>query len=422
MNDTLTKHLLTKRILDAQTSEDCIAKNGYPILKKAIALGRQGIIDEIKASGLKGRGGAGFPTGLKMEAVSQAMGTPKYIICNADEGEPGNFKDRYLLENDPHQLIEGMIISAYAVGAAHGYIFIRGEYSVPIDKIRKALRTAQSIGCLGDNILDSGFSFDIEIYTGAGSYVCGEEFALMVCIEGKPGRATYKPPFPTTEGLFNKPTQINNVETLSNIPRIIEYGADAFAAIGTDSSKGTKLISLCGNIKNPGLFEVPFGVSLRDVIETLGGGVPTGRSIKMVQLAGASGPCIPPSLLDTKIDYNVMAQADLTLGSGAIIVMDDRIDILDILKRTLEFFAHESCGKCTPCREGITHMTILLGRFIAGTATFDDLKLLEILIETISQASICGLGQATPTAVASVLKYFREEFTSKIVAQKGGTA
>jgi NADH:ubiquinone oxidoreductase subunit F (NADH-binding) len=412
----LIRKVLTKRIDNdnPQILEDYIAKNGYSALKKAVSMPQIKIIEEVKASGLKGRGGAGFPTGLKMEAVLKAQGAPKYIICNADEGEPGNFKDRYLMENDPHLLIEGLIICALAVGAEHGYIFIRGEYQKSIEIIRNALEKARKNGYLGDNILDAGFNFDLEIYTGAGSYVCGEEFALMVCIEGKPGRATYKPPFPTSEGLFNKPTQINNVETFANIPIIIQDGGEAFNKIGTEVSKGTKLVCLSGNINSPGLYEVPFGITLRDVIETLGDGVPNNRKIKMVQLGGASGPCIPESMLDIKLDYKEMTDNDLTFGSGAIIVMDDRIDILDILKRTLTFFRHESCGKCTPCREGIGHLFILLQRFIDKTASNDDLKLVEILLETINQTSICGLGQLAPTSMKSVLKYFREEFTSRI--------
>ncbi len=415
-NIEITKKILTARfdVINHDSIDEYISHNGYTALKKAMATTGEKIISEVKTAGLKGRGGAGFPTGLKMESVLQAEGLPKYIICNADEGEPGNFKDRYLMEKDPHQLIEGIIICAYAANINHGYIFIRGEYINAINIMDKALEQARVNGYLGDNILDSGFNFDMEIYTGAGSYICGEEFALLVTIEGKQGRATYKPPFPTTCGLYNKPTQINNVETFCNIPHIINMGGEEFSKIGTDSSKGTKLVCLSGNIVNPGLYEVELGTSIRDIIDKLGKGVPNNRAIKMVQLGGASGPVIPENMLDIKLDSKEMSKIDLTYGSGAIIVMDDRIDILDILKRIIEFFHHESCGKCTPCREGLTQMLILLDRFIDGVATSDDLAILEILMETMNQASICGLGQAAPTATQKVLEYFREEFTSKI--------
>lgn len=418
LNKDLTKKLLTKRfgLINPESINDYITHDGYSTLEKSLRLTGVDIIGEIKLSGLMGRGGAAFPTGLKMEAVLKAAGSPKYIICNADEGEPGNFKDRYLMENDPHQLIEGIIISAYATGINHGYIFIRGEYIKAIDIMKKALEQARIRGFLGDNILDTGFNFDMEVYTGAGSYVCGEEFALLVTIEGKQGRATYKPPFPTTSGLYNKPTQINNVETFCNIPHILNMGGKEFSKIGTETSKGTKLICLSGNIINPGLYEVPLGTSVRDIIENLGGGIPGNREIKMVQLGGASGPVIPESMLDIKLDAKEMAKNNLSFGSGAIIVMDERINVLDILKRIIEFFHHESCGKCTPCREGLTQLLILLDRFIEGTAVVDDLTLLEILIDTISQASLCGLGQAAPTAVTKVLEYFREEFTDRIHA------
>ncbi len=415
-NKEITKNMLTARfdVINPDSIDEYISHNGYTALKKAMSKTGEEIISEVKIAGLKGRGGAGFPTGLKMEAVSQADGSPKYIICNADEGEPGNFKDRYLMEKDPHQLIEGIIICAFAANINNGYIFIRGEYINAINIMEKALEQARVNGYLGDNILDSGFNFDMEVYSGAGSYVCGEEFALLVTIEGKQGRATYKPPFPTTVGLYNKPTQINNVETFCNIPHILNMGGKEFSKIGTDSSKGTKLVCLSGNIVNPGLYEVELGVSIRDIIEKLGKGVPNKRAIKMVQLGGASGPVIPENMLDIKLDSKEMSKLNLNYGSGAIIVMDDRIDVLDILKRIIEFFHHESCGKCTPCREGLTQMLILLDRFTDGIATNDDLAILEILMETMNQSSICGLGQAAPTATQKVLEYFREEFTNKI--------
>ncbi len=414
----MIKKLLTSRfgLIDPKSIKDYIDNNGYKALKKAVKMQPSDIIDELKTSKLKGRGGAGFPMGIKMDAVKGAIGSPKYIICNADEGEPGNYKDRYLMENDPHQLIEGMIISAYTVGANVGYIYIRGEYKNAAKILGSALEQARENGFLGDNILNSGYNIEIEIHSGAGSYVCGEEFALLASLEGKSGRSDYKPPFPTTNGLFDKPTLLNNVETLSNIPYIILNGGEAFAKVGTESSKGTKLISLSGHIKNPGLYEVPFGVTLRDIIENLGGRVPGGKKIKMVQLAGASGPCIPDNMLDLKLDYKEMADNDISFGSGAIIVMSEDVDILDILKRILEFFRYESCGKCTPCREGIIQAQILLDRFIEGTAAQKDLDLLEILLDTISISSLCGLGQAAPTAIITALKYFRSEFKISITA------
>jgi NADH-quinone oxidoreductase subunit F len=408
--------LLTKNFgeINPGSIDDYIGRGGYSSLKKALEMKDTDIIDEIKTSGLKGRGGAAFPTGLKMEAVKLAEGNPKYIICNADEGEPGNFKDRYLMENDPHQVIEGMVICAIATGIRFGYIFIRGEYVKSHKIVAEALEQARVKGYLGDNILNSGVDFDIEIYTGAGSYVCGEEFALLVTIEGKSGRATYKPPFPTTMGLYDKPTQINNVETFCTIPHIIEIGGSGFGKIGTASSKGTKLVCLSGNVKRPGLYEVPFGTTVRQVIYDLGGGVPNNRAIKMVQLGGASGPVIPDEMLDVAIDFDEMRKNDLTFGSGAIIVMDERIDVLDVLKRIIQFFHHESCGKCTPCREGLTQLLILIDRFIEGTASAQDLSLMNVLMDTMTNSSICGLGQAAPTAVRKVLEYFPEEFTSRI--------
>ncbi len=411
----LEKKLLTKRFgrIDPLSIDDYIELGGYAALNKALRMTPEEIVEAVSASGLRGRGGAAFPVGKKMQAVQQAEGPEKFLICNADEGEPGNFKDRYLMENDPHQILEGMLISAYAVGASKGFIFIRGEYVRAIYIMQSALKMAAEKGYFGKGILGFDFDFQIEIYTGAGSYVCGEEFALMLCIEGNPARSTFKPPFPTTEGLYNKPTQINNVETFANLPHIVLDGAETFAAIGTEYSKGTKLVSLCGNVRRKGLYEVPFGVRIKDIIEQLGGGVP-GHSIRMVQLGGASGPCLPPIMLGLRLDYKEMVDNDLAIGSAAVIVVDDRSEVLDIVRNTLEFFQHESCGKCTPCREGIMHLLILLDRFILGVATRKDLVLLESLAETIRLTSICGLGQASPTSLRTTLKYFPEEYTSRI--------
>jgi NADH-quinone oxidoreductase subunit F len=413
-NKTLTLQWVSRNFdkIDPLSIDDYIAADGYRSLKKALGMSGDAIISEIKASGLRGRGGAGFPTGLKFAAVKAAAGDFKYLICNADEGEPGNFKDRYLMEKDPHSMIEGMIISAFAVGASKGFIFIRGEYNQSINTINVALKQARDKGFLGDNILGSGFSYNMEILSGGGSYVCGEEFSLIECVEGKAGHSNYKPPFPTEHGIFGKPTLLSNVETFADITLIIDEGAATFSGIGTESSKGTKLISLCGNVNNPGLYEVPFGVTIREIIFDLGGGVPEGRAIKMVQLGGESGPCIPESELDTPLDYKAMNEKGLSFGSAAVIVMDDRIDILDILKKVAKFFLHESCGKCTPCRDGNPHIIILLKRFESGTATAKDFAALKSLSDTMCLVSTCGLGQAATTAIRSVMKYFPETFAT----------
>lgn len=408
--------ILTKRCgkINPESIDDYINSGGYEALKKALNMTPTAIIDKIKASNLRGRGGAGFPTGVKMEAVMKTEVFPKYLVCNADEGEPGNFKDKYLLENDPHQLIEGMIICAYAMGMVKGYIYIRGEYNQSIKVIGKAIEKARSKGILGNNILDSDFNFDIQIHSGAGAYICGEEFALIESLEGKAGRPRNKPPFPTVSGIYNKPTLINNVETFSNIPYIISEGASKFASIGTLSSSGTRLVSLCGNVNNRGVYEIPFGISIREIIFNIGGGIPDNRKVKIVQLGGASGPCIPESMLDLRMDYKEFGELGLSMGSGAVIVIDDRYDVLDIVRSIVRFFKRESCGKCTPCREGNRQILRILHRFISGTATQTDLKLLESVCSVMSQTSFCGLGQAAPTALLTTLKYFRNEYKSLI--------
>lgn len=414
----LLKTVLTKRcgIINPQSITDYINADGYTALKKALAMPQMKIIDEVKASNLKGRGGAGFPTGIKLESVLSVKDSPKYLVCNADEGEPGNFKDKYLLENDPHQLIEGMVICAYAVGAEKGYIYIRGEYQKSIAAVEKALEDARANNFLGNGILGTGFNFDMQVHSGAGSYVCGEEFALIESLEGKPGRPRNKPPFPTVSGVFNKPTLLNNVETFSNIGFIISEGAESFKSIGTPASSGTRLISLSGNVNSPGVYEVPFGVSINEIIFALGDGVPENRKIKMVQLGGESGPIIPVSMLDLKLDYKEMADAGLSMGSCAVIVIDERFEVLDIIKQIMKFFRHESCGKCTPCREGNRQILNIIEKFIAGTAVQEDLQNLEAICRIMCLTSFCGLGQAAPTAVLTTLKYFGEEYTSRITA------
>ncbi|NLO36957.1 MAG: NADH-quinone oxidoreductase subunit F [Clostridiaceae bacterium] len=400
--------------VDARSIESYKALGGYQALRRALQSQPADVVNQIKRSGLKGRGGAGFSTGLKLESVNRLDACPKYLVCNADEGEPGNFKDRYLMEHDPHQLLEGMIIGAYAAGATRGYIYIRGEYDQARDLMELAVKEAKAGHLLGNQISGTDFSFEVDILSGAGAYICGEEFALIESIEGKAGRPRNKPPYPTLSGVNNKPTVISNVETISNIPYIVLNGPDAFTAVGTPSSTGTRLVSLSGNVKKPGVYEVPFGTRIRDIVFSLGGGVPDERAIRMVQIGGASGPCIPPNLLDLKMDYAEFACQGLSMGSGAVIVIDERFDILDIVRLNMRFFKHESCGKCTPCREGIRQILRLLFKFKNGSALESDLELLQTLCHVMIRTSFCGLGQAAPTAVLSTIRYFRDEYIKGI--------
>ncbi|MBU1144864.1 MAG: NADH-quinone oxidoreductase subunit F [Firmicutes bacterium] len=408
--------LISKRFgkINPLSIDDYINFNGYQNLTKALSMEKTSIIEEIETSYLRGRGGAGFPVAKKMMGLAKESDKEKYIICNADEGEPGNFKDRYLMENDPHQIIEGMIIVAYSTGATKGYIYIRGEYQKAIGIMKWSIDEAKKRGYLGAHILNKNFNFELEVRSGAGSYVCGEEFALIESIEGKPGRTRVKPPFPTSKGLFNKPTLINNVETFSTIPTIIEMTGANFAKIGTPSSTGTKLLSLSGNVKNKGVFEIPFGVPIRDVIVQLGKGVENDRKIKMVQLGGACGPIIPEYMLDMIIDFERFEEFESKTGAGAIIVIDDRYDLFDILLKTVHFFEHESCGKCTPCREGHIQLVNIIKKFIERTATIKDFISLESLARVMHQTSLCGLGQTSPTAIISTLRYFRDDYLDRI--------
>lgn len=407
--------VITKRFgkINPLSIESYIKADGYKGLEKAVSTHPTKVIDEIEKSRIRGRGGAGFPAYIKLRALSKETGE-KFIVCNADEGEPGNFKDRMLMENDPHAVIEGMIIMAYATGAEKGYVYIRGEYQNAIKIIKTTIKAAEENGFLGNNILNKGFNFNIEVRSGAGSYVCGEEFSLIESIEGKPGRSRTKPPFPTEHGIHNKPTLINNVETFANFSHIILVGGEKFAEVGTPSSTGTKLISLSGNVKNKGLYEVPFGTSIRDVIFKLGKGVKNNRPIKMVQLGGASGPIIPEYMLDMSIDFDRFENFDSKTGTGAIIVIDDRFDIFDILMINMKFFVHQSCGKCAPCREGHTQIVNLLNKFINHRATERDLMSLENLANVIQQTSLCGLGQTSMTSIISSLRYFRDDYFSKV--------
>lgn len=384
---------------------------GFTGLEKAIFnMKRDEVIKVIEASNLRGRGGAAFPTALKWKFVAMEQNDTKYVICNADEGEPGTFKDKILLDGCPLQIIEGMIIAAYATKAAKGYIYIRGEYPKTREILMKAVEVLRQEGYLGDNILGKDFSFDIDIRSGAGAYVCGEETALIESIEGNPGRSRFKPPYPPNQGLWGKPTLVNNVETLANIPLILSYGADEFKKYGTKSSSGTKLISVSGNVVNKGVFEIEFGTTLREIIYDICGGTPKNSKLKFVQLGGSSGACIPESLLDIKLDFDELKKYEIGLGSGAILVVDEEICILDFVKITMEFFKHESCGKCTPCREGNRHIIRILDKIQRGEGSNRDIELLENICSLMKEASLCGLGQAAPTAIFTTLKYFGDEY------------
>lgn len=402
-------------IINPELIEDYKLKGGYTALSKAIKeMTPQEVINEVKNSKLVGRGGAAFPTGLKWEFSSRATKKPKYIICNADEGEPGTFKDRLVLENDPHKIIEAMVIAGYAVGAEYGYIYIRGEYSLSKKRIKQAINKAREQKYLGENILGTKFSFDIEIREGAGAYICGDETALMESIEGKRGEPRSKPPYPPTSGLWNKPTVINNVETLSNIPSIILKGADWFNKIGLSESSGTKVLTLLGDMKKQGAVEVPLGTNLKDIIYNIGGGIIEGKKLKMVQLGGPSGSCLTPDMIDIALDYKVLSQAGLTLGSGVVLVLCEDRCIVDIVRNIARFFQHESCGKCAPCREGTNIIYRLLTKIALGKGEDTDLETLKSLGETMKDTSFCGLGQSAPNSLLNTLKLFPEEYNQHI--------
>ncbi len=395
--------------IDPENIEDYFAAGGYEALLKVLTgMNRAEVIEEVTRSGLRGRGGAGYPTGLKWSTVSKARhGDTKYVICNADEGDPGAFMDRSVLESDPHRVLEGMAIAAYAVGASRGYIYVRAEYPL-------AIKQAEQRGLLGNNISDTQFSFRVDLRLGAGAFVCGEETALIASIEGKRGTPRPRPPYPAQEGLWGAPTLINNVETFANVPAIIRNGGAWYAKIGTDKSKGTKVFALAGRVKNTGLIEVPMGMTLRDIIFKLGGGIPDGRKFKAAQTGGPSGGCVPEQYLDMPIDYESLASVGSIMGSGGLIIMDDSSCMVDVAKFFMEFCMTESCGKCVPCRVGTVHLHNLLERICAGQATPDDLVLLETLGDTVKNTSLCGLGQTAPNPTFSTLRYFREEYRAHI--------
>ncbi|AMQ18964.1 NADH-quinone oxidoreductase subunit NuoF [Thermococcus peptonophilus] len=400
--------------IDPENIDEYIAVGGYEALKKALNMKPEEIIEIITKSGLRGRGGAGFPTGLKWKFTREAPGDEKYVICNADEGDPGAFMDRNVLEGDPHRVIEGMIIGAYAIGATKGFIYVRAEYPLAIRRLKIALQQARDRGFLGENILGSGFSFDIEIKEGAGAFVCGEETALIASIEGKRGMPRPRPPYPAQKGLWGKPTNINNVETWANVPWIIRHGWEAYASLGTEKSRGTKVFALSGKIKHGGNVEVPMGITLREILYEIGGGTKTGKRIKAVQLGGPSGGCIPEELFDTPVDYESVNATGAIMGSGGMVVMDEDTCMVDVAKFFLDFTVKESCGKCTFCRLGTKRMWEILDKFTRGEATEEDLEKLERLAYQVKAGSLCGLGQTAPNPVLTTLRYFREEYIEHI--------
>ncbi|MCD6579775.1 NADH-quinone oxidoreductase subunit NuoF [bacterium] len=405
-------------IINPESIEEYIERDGYKALNKIFEKGKDWVIEDVLNSGLRGRGGAGFPTGLKWKFAKASDNDKKYIICNADEGDPGAFMDRSVLEGDPHSILEGMTIAGYAIGSTQGYIYVRAEYPLAIIRLEKAIAQAKEKGFLGDNILDSGFSFDISLKKGAGAFVCGEETALMHSIEGQRGMPTLKPPFPANSGLWRKPTNINNVETFANIPWIIVNGGDKYSAIGTEKSKGTKVFALTGKIKKSGTVEVPMGITLREVIFDIGGGIINDKKFKAVQIGGPSGGCLPESLLDTPVDYDSLNNTGAIMGSGGMVVMDENSCMVDVAKFFLSFVVEESCGKCTFCRIGNKRMFEILDRITKGKGEMKDLDELEKLAYQVKNGSLCGLGQTAPNPVLTSLKYFRDEYIAHIKEKK----
>ena len=424
--DELTFYKKQKRIalkncglIDPEVIDEYIAFDGYQALHKVLTeMSADQVIETITNSGLRGRGGAGFPTGKKWYYAKQEEADQKYIVCNADEGDPGAFMDRSILEGDPHSVIEAMAIAGYAIGANQGYVYVRAEYPIAVNRLRIAIEQAREYGLLGDNIFGTGFKFDVEIRLGAGAFVCGEETALLESIEGKRGQPRVKPPYPASKGLFGKPTVINNVETLSNITRIILNGAEWYAGIGTEKSKGTKVFALGGNVMNVGLVEVPMGTTLREIVFEIGGGIPNGKAFKAAQTGGPSGGCIPAEHLDTPIDYESLMQIGSMMGSGGLIVMDETKCMVDIARFYLDFTVSESCGKCTPCRIGTKRMLEILTRMCEGKSSLEEIEKLEKLALNIKKSSVCGLGQSAPNPVLSTLKYFRDEYVEHVAENK----
>jgi len=405
-------------LIDPTSIDDYLAIGGYTALAKALKMTPEKIIDEMKRAGLRGRGGAGFPTGSKWESTRNAHGEPKYVICNADEGDPGAFMDRSLVEGNPHSVLEGMIIGAYAIGSHEGYIYIRNEYPMAVRHMSIAMEQAEAYGLLGDNILGSGFSFTIKIKRGGGAFVCGESTALMASLEGRVGEPRAKYIHTSEQGLWGKPSNLNNVETWANVPLIINKGADWYSKIGTKNSKGTKIFALVGNISNTGLVEVPMGTTLREIVFEIGGGIPKGRKFKAVQTGGPSGGMIPESLLDLPVDFDELTKAGSMMGSGGMIVMDDKTCMVDMARYYTTFLEGESCGKCLPCREGLRQMRCILDGITEGRGKAGDIQLLEELSATLVDASLCQLGQSAPNPVMSSIRHFRDEYEAHIKDHK----
>ena len=406
-------------VINPESIEEYIAMDGYAALGKVLTeMTPQDVIKIVTDSGLRGRGGGGFPTGRKWSFTAANSADQKYVVCNADEGDPGAFMDRSVLEGDPHCIVEAMTICGYATGATEGYIYVRAEYPIAVKRLEIAIKQAKEYGLLGENIFDSGFNFNLHVRLGAGAFVCGEETALMTSIEGNRGEPRPRPPYPAVKGLFGKPTTENNVETFANIPQIILKGAEWFASMGTERSKGTKVFALGGKIKNTGLVEIPMGTTLREIIEDIGGGIPNGKKFKAAQTGGPSGGCIPASLMDTEIDYDNLTAIGCMMGSGGLIVMDEDNCMVDIAKFFLDFTVDESCGKCSPCRIGTKRMREILDKITDGKATLEDLDKLEELALYIKQNSLCGLGQTAPNPVLATLRFFRDEYIAHIVDKK----
>jgi len=407
--------LRNRGLIDPEKIDEYIARGGYRALAKALTtMKREEIVEEIKKSGLRGRGGAGFPTGLKWELTAKQPGDEKFIVCNGDEGDPGAFMDRSIVESDPHSVLEGMLIGARAIGASHGFVYIRQEYPLALERLNLALRQARDYGLLGPDVLGTGFDFDISVHRGAGAFVCGEETSLIGSLEGRPPEPRIRPPFPAESGVRGKPTCINNVETWATVAEIINRGAEWFSRIGTETSKGTKVFSLVGKVNNTGLVEVPMGITLREMVYDIGGGIPGDRKFKAVQTGGPSGGCIPASLLDLPIDYERLTEAGSIMGSGGMIVMDEDTCMVDVARYFLEFLRDESCGKCTACREGVDVMYRIVSDICAGKGAEEHIPLLEELGQAVKDGSMCALGGTAPNPVMSTLRYFRDEYEAHI--------
>jgi len=407
--------LRNRGVIDPDKIDEYIARDGYRALAKALTgMTPEEVIEEVKASGLRGRGGGGFPTGRKWELCHAAPGDVKYLICNADEGDPGAFMDRSILEADPHSVLEGMAIGAYAMGSTQGYVYARMEYPLAIERLKRAIDQAREYGMLGEDIFGTGFSFNVDVFEGAGAFVCGEETSLIASIEGRPPEPRMRPPFPAQSGLWGRPTNINNVETWANVPVILNWGAKWFTEIGTETSKGTKVFSLAGNINNAGLVEVPMGITLREIVYDIGGGIPFGKELKAVQTGGPSGGFIPSELLDLSVDYDRLQEAGAIMGSGGMIVVDTETCMVDMAKYFLEFTRSESCGRCNSCREGLMAMYEILDRICSGDGKDGDIELLDDLSNAVKDASLCALGRTAPNPVLTTLRYFRDEYEAHI--------